>query len=378
MATVTQREVEGSGGVVEYTLSNGGLEARVLSYGATLTSLLAPDREGVLGEVTLCHETLTELQTKPGPYFGCIAGRYANRIKDGAFSIDGQSFSLARNNGPNALHGGLEGFDKKTWSGKAVVDHRGASVELRYTSPDGEEGYPGALTVTVTYTLAADSVAENAHPTLFPAPPPSTPRLVISFHAAATRPTPINLTNHAYWNLSGSCRLSPDPAASLALHTLHLPRCSTYLPVDGNQIPTGGAAAAVADTPFDFLSPATLGPDRLGLIDGGGRLGLDHCFCVDPLLPSAPSSDTLPLAAVLAHAPSGRRLSLYASQPGLQVYTSNWLATEAAEAPFVQHGAVCLETQHYPDAPNQAWMPACILRPGEEYRQHSVFVFDCM
>lgn len=350
-------------GVDQFTLALGPVKVTVLSYGATLTSLKCPDRNGVVEEVTVCHTDLELLRTK-SRYFGCIAGRVANRIAGGKFELDGKTYSLAINNGRNALHGGLVGFDKRNWESKLTAD--GAGVEFRYVSMDEEEGYPGTLTATVTYTLERPSTAGGAA---------SGYQLRIDYLATVEgAATPINLTNHAYWNLSGDCK------RKITTHRLAL-CCPRYLPFDEHQIPVG-EERPVEGTLFDFGPGAegadthgVLLADRVPLIDGAGQPGLDHCFCADR---AAVSAGDLVVMATLSDPESGRRMQVSGTQPGVQVYSSNWLSQDEAAHPFTQHNALCLETQHYPDSINQPQFPSCVLRPGEAqaYKHTATFLFD--
>lgn len=350
-----------------YTITNGlGLQVKILSYGATIISILAPNRMGECEEVTLSYRTQEELEKNPGPYYGCIAGRYANRIKEGKFLLDGNEYKLAINNGPNALHGGINGFDKKVWDSRAFIDGTGAGVVFTCTSSDGEEGYPGNLNVTITYTLS--STAND---------------LDMKYVATTDKATPINLTNHTYFNLSGECR------GKIYDHNLYL-NCSHYLPVTEFQIPTG-EIRSVNDSPnFDFTSfnsqeGRLLNRQALEAIDGGGRPGLDHCFIVNESNGDFEyinakidgNQQGLRRVAILSHQSSGRELILHSTFPGVQVYSANWLALEDDKEhfPHTQHNGICLETQHFPDSPNQQHFPSTILRPGETYQQRSLFSF---
>jgi len=358
--------------LVEYVMSNSRLTVRLSSYGATLTSLLAPDRQGNAEEMTLCYPIQDVIAKKEGTgmYFGCIAGRVANRIKEGKFTLEGQEYTLAVNNGVNALHGGIVGFDKKYWDSRILPTTTAQSgVEFTYVSPDGEEGYPGTLTVKVTYRLFSNDSLEITY-----------------FATASDKATPINLTNHTYWNLSGNGKRSVLEQ-SLALS------CSKYLPVTETQIPTG-ELADVRGTPFDFLdSSGKLLSDAIPFIDGGGRPGLDHCFVVDKQEEEADKVAKEGVSdrggggkrrvhvATMTDSVSGRRLVLHATQPGVQVYSANWLDLDKDEAsaqwPFVQHNALCLETQHFPDAINQSHFPSCVLSPcGEPYSHSSLYTFS--
>ena len=355
--------VELEDGVVEWRLRAGSATAVVVSYGATLTSFKVPDRAGAVEEVTVCHRDLDGLRTR-SRYFGCTTGRVANRIAGGKFKLDGNEYSLAVNNGQNALHGGLVGFDKRNWSSRAVSDR--VSVEFQYVSADGEEGYPGALTTTVTYTLQEQSGGYE---------------LRIDYHATVEgAATPINLTNHTYWNLSGECRRKIT-TQRLALS------CPRYLPFNEFQIPVG-EERPVAGTLFDF-GPGDGGGDggvllseRIPHIDGAGQPGLDHCFCVDRQGDAAAAAAAAAGAAAatthmatLSDPESGRRLQVFGTQPGVQVYSANWLSQDPEAHPFTQHNAMCLETQHYPDSINQPQFPSCVLRPSETYQHTALFLF---
>ena len=362
--------------VEEYVLECPGkkITCKVVTYGATLTSVQVPDRNGNVEEITVCYSTLDDLEGKLGPYYGCIAGRYANRIRKGQFALDGESYQLAINNGPNALHGGLKGFDKQVWSAEMFLDEKNAGVKMSYRSPDGEEGYPGELLVEVAYSLNDDG------------------QLEISYHAETHgKATPINLTNHTYWNLSGNC------SRKIYDHRLEL-SCDRYLPVDDTQIPLG-ELAPVEGTAFDLRTDPdnTYGKllrDVILNIDGGGRPGLDHCFVVDGALEDGQTMSgaepMLRLVALLTDETSGRQLICEASQPGVQVYSANWLSEPNNDStyssssigetdhPHTQHNGICLETQHFPDSVNQPQFPSAILRPGETYRHKTIMTFECV
>jgi len=344
-------------GASQFVLEGEGLEVTVTNFGATLVSLRVPDRAGVLEEVTL-NFSADELVRRGGsdPYYGCTAGRVANRIAGGKFSLDGVEYSLAMNNGPNALHGGIKGFDKQLWTAVVLPD----GVAFTYVSVDGEEGYPGTLTATVTYRLLA-----------------STGALRIDYEATTDAPTVVNLTNHTYFNLSGGLR------EDVRGHVLQL-SCARYLPVNESSIPTG-ELKATAGGPFDFTYGSALGPAIRGIGEAGAdsRLGVDHCFCVDGYgdrdgrSEGMEGDERLKPMATLTHPGSGRRLTLSGTQPGVQVYTGNWLSLNAVDAPYVQHNAVALETQDFPDAVNRPGLfPSVVLRPGETYSHAALFAFS--
>lgn len=321
--------------VEQYTLTNvHGLKVQVISFGATLTSVQVPDRQGRLGEVTLNLDSLEDYLAGH-PCLGSVCGRFANRIARGRFTLDGKTYTLAVNNGPNHLHGGRVGFDKVVWSAAAEGSD---AVRLTYVSPDGEEGYPGTLTTQVVYRLT------------------DTDELHIDYTATTDHATPLNLTNHAYWNLAG------PKAGSVLNHELYL-NADRYLPTDETQIPLG-ELRPVTGTPMDFSHAHAIGDQ---IAEAGGY---DHCFVINRHDPS------LALAARLSEATSGRVMEVYTTQPGVQVYTANGLNHRGAGGVQYQpHGAVCLETQHFPDAPNQPQFPSTILRPGETFHELTVHKF---
>lgn len=337
--TVRQRTVKrvADGDVIEYAIgSASGVEARLLSWGATLVSLRVPDRSGRPGEVTLCYPSAEALlEAGNVPYFGATVGRFANRIRGGRFALEGRRYELARNEGGiNHLHGGARGFDKRLWSGEPYEEGGRAGVRFRYRSPDGEEGYPGTLEVVAEYCLGEDGTLRS------------------SYTASADAPTVLNLTNHAYWNLAGR--------GTVLGQTLEL-RASRYLEVDAALLPTG-RLTPVGGTPFDFRSPRRIG-ERIEATGGG----YDHCYVID----RAPDAEGLSPVAVLRDEESGRSMEVRSTQPGVQFYSGNFLP----RAGFPLHGALCLETQHYPDCVNHPEFPSATLRPGEVYRQTTVHRF---
>ena len=328
-----------------FTLTNPqGIEVRAITYGGIILSLRTPDRDGRLGDIVLGYDSLAGY-LRASPYFGAIIGRYGNRIANGRFTLDGQTYTLAANNGPNHLHGGIRGFDKVVWSAEPLETDSAVGVVFTYTSPDGEEGYPGTLRVQVTYTLADDG------------------KLAFDYLATADRATPVNLTQHSYFNLAGS--------GDVLGHELTI-AASDFTPVDATLIPTG-AVAPVDGTPFDFRTPTAIGAriaaDHPQLANG---LGYDHNFVLDREGPGL-----APAARVVAPA-SGRTLDVWTTEPGLQFYSGNFLdgsITGKAGRVYAHRAGFCLETQHFPDSPNQPAFPSTILRPGEEYRSRTVFGF---
>ena len=317
-----------------FTLENArGMSVDVMSRGATLVSVNVPDDGGKKTNVVLGYGSVSEYE-KGRSFFGCTVGRYANRIRAGRFSLDGKEYSLAVNDGENHLHGGILGFDKVAWQGKLLHGKDSAGIRFRYTSKDGEEGYPGTLKVTMEYALTEAN------------------ELSFEYWASTDRATPVNLTNHSYWNLAG--QRSGDVLAQEMLFN-----CPFYLPVDAGLIPTG-EIRATAGTPFDFGHFKAIGDDIAG-VPGG----YDHCYLVDK------PADALGLACTARDPASGRTMQVRTTQPGVQFYTGNFLDG----LPFPRHGAFCLETQALPDSPNRGYFPSCILRPGSVYHQRTVHVF---
>jgi aldose 1-epimerase len=328
-----------------FTLTNGhGLEARITNYGGIVTHLLAPDRGGQPGDVVLGFDSvegyLSAAYQEAGPYFGALIGRYGNRIRQGRFELNGQEYVLATNNGPNHLHGGLRGFDKVLWQAEVLVDPA-PGLRLSYVSADGEEGYPGTLTVTVVYMLTPDN------------------GLRISYAATTDKTTVLNLTNHCYFNLSGGQQ--PDVLG----HELQL-QAERYNVVDDSLIPTG-ELHPVAGTPFDFTSPHQIGA-RIAQVPGG----YDHNWVLSG------GGASFRLVATAYEPTSGRTLEVLTDQPGVQFYSGNFLAgtlTGKNGAPYGQHAGFCLETQHFPDAPNQPEFPSTVLRPDELFSSATEYRF---
>ncbi len=324
----------------EFTLSGDGAEVRVITYGGTITSIRVPDRKGQMSNVVLGFATL-EGYLGAHPYFGVITGRFANRIAGGRFTLDSTEYTLAVNNGKNALHGGLKGFDKQVWTASVVEN----GVAMRYVSPAGEEGYPGTLDVTVIYRLTGESSLE------------------IEYEAVTDAPTVLNLTNHSYFNLAG------EGSGGIQDHLLMLD-AQSYTPVDENQIPTG-EVASVAGTPFDFRLAKPIGADlRSSDVQMLRGSGYDHNFIL--------SGDLARLSGRLHEPLTGRVMEVYTSEPAVQLYTGNFLTgtlVGASGKTYRQGDGLCLETQHYPDAPHHAHFPSTILRPGETYNSKTIYHF---
>ncbi|MBL7114302.1 MAG: galactose mutarotase [Kiritimatiellae bacterium] len=318
-----------------YTISNGeGMQVSCTNYGAIITSIIVPDAQGQPGDVVLGFDTLAEYINGNDPYFGAICGRVANRINKGRFSLDGEPYELAQNNGGNALHGGIKGFDKQLWH----ADKEENGVHFWLISPDGDEGYPGELTCSVRYSLTSDNA------------------LVIDYHARTSRTTIINLTNHTYFNLAG------HDAGSILDHEVEI-RSSQYTPITEALIPTG-ETATVNGSPLDFTSPHRIG-ER---IDAAG--GYDHNFILDP-------SREDDWAVRVSEPTSGRIMEAYTTEPGIQFYTGNFLdgLTGKGGASYAVHNGFCLEAQHYPDSINHPEFPSIVLKPGEHYTQRTAYRF---
>lgn len=331
-----------------YTLTNAkGMEVGISTYGGDIVSIKVPDKTGKLADVVLGFDNLAGY-LQPNPYFGALIGRYGNRIAKGTFTLDGVTYKLATNNGPNHLHGGLRGFDKAIWSGRDMPTPDGVRLDLTYTSKDGEEGYPGELNATVTYTLAGE---KN--------------ELRISYEAVTTKPTVVNLTNHSYFNLAG------QGEGDILKHSVTI-MADRFTPVDSGLIPTG-ELKPVAGTPFDFRTPHTIG-ERIEANDpqiAAGK-GYDHNFVLNK------HEGDLELVARVTEPTSGRAMEVLTTEPGLQFYTGNFLdgaITGKGGKVYGRRAAFCMETQHFPNSPNQASFPSTVLRPTERYRSSTVYRF---
>jgi aldose 1-epimerase len=335
-----------------YTLRNGrGMTVKLTDYGATLVAIEVPDRRGTSNNIILGFQDLAGY-LKNNPFFGATVGRVGNRIAKGRFTLDGKEYALAINNGPNHLHGGKKGFDKFVWAGEPIETKDGPSVRFTRRSPDGEEGYPGNLDVTVTYTLTADNAVR------------------IDYAATTDKPTPINLTNHAYFNLAGVDGASVEPILDHVI-MIHADR---YLPVDPTRIPTG-EFAPVEGTPLDFRQPTPIG-QRIAQANGAKGGGYDQCYVVN----GGGQGKLVPVATV-TDPTSGRRMDVSSTEPGVQFFTANGLngtLNGKGGGRFTKQTGFCLETQHFPDSPNRANFPSVILRPGETYRTSTVYRFSNM
>lgn len=345
-------DVEGFGVTPEgetvrlYTLTNAnGLEAQIMTYGATVTSLKVPDEDGEMDDVVLGYDELEGYLTN-SPYFGAIVGRYGNRIARGKFTLDGVEYTLATNNDENHLHGGLKGFDKVVWEDETVWEPDGVGVRLTYRSEDMEEGYPGNLTAVVTYVLTNDDA------------------LRIDYEATTDKATPVNLTHHGYFNVAGGGR-------DILGHVLML-NADRFTPVDEGLIPTG-ELRAVEETPMDFRDATPIGEridERYEQLEFGG--GYDHNWVLNR------EGDGLSLAAKVYEPTSGRLMEVWTTEPGVQFYAGNFLdgtITGKGGQVYGHRWGFCLETQHFPDSPNKPQFPSTILRPGETYESTTVYRF---
>jgi aldose 1-epimerase len=329
--------------VERYVLTHGRVTAKVMTYGATLTELLVPDRNGKAADVVLGFDNLAGYLAGH-PYFGTTTGRVANRIAKGRFTLDGTEYKLAVNNPPNTLHGGVKALDKVVWKASDASGPDGPAVRLSYQSPDGEEGFPGNLSMSVTYTVTGDDA------------------LKIEYSATTDKATPVNLTNHSYFNLAG-------PASGpIVGHELFL-AADQYTPVDDTMIPTG-ELKPVRGTPLDFTTPAQIGA-QIDQIKGDPG-GYDHNYVIRG------DGKTLALSARVYEPASGRVLEMYTTEPGVQFYTANFLdgsLTGKGGVVYRKRQAFCLEAQHVPDSVNHPEFPSTILRPGETYQQTTIYKF---
>lgn len=332
--------------VTLYTLRNAnGVEARICNYGGIVVSLKTPDKHGQLGDVVLGYDDL-DSYVKNNPFFGCLVGRYANRIAGGQFTLDGKTYTLAKNNGPNHLHGGLQGFDKKVWAARTLATPAGPALELRYVSQDGEEGYPGTLSVTAVYTLTADN------------------GLRLDYTATTDQATVLTLTHHSYFNLAGRGDVLDHEVMIAA---------DKFTPVDATLIPTG-EIRALKGSPLDFSTPTRIGA-RINENDEQLKLGLgyDHNYVFNK------PPGKLALAARVHEPTSGRVMEVLTTEPGMQFYSGNFLdgtITGKGGWTYQQRHGFCMEPQHFPDSPNQPNFPSVVLRPGQEYQNTIIYRFS--
>lgn len=337
----------GGEAVEQFTLASaGGIELRVMTYGAIIRSLRVPDRHGALGDIVLGHDGVGDY-ARSASYFGAVVGRFGNRIARGRFPLDGQDVQLVTNDGRNHLHGGRVGFDKVVWKAEPFSRDGARGIVLAHRSPDGDQGYPGTLDARVTYTLTDDAA------------------LLVEYEATADHATPVNLTQHTYFNLAG------DAARDVLDHRLTI-HATQYTPVDSELVPTG-ALAPVAGTPFDFRRPTRIGASIVATDEQLRHAGgYDHNFVLTS------TGNGLAPAARLADPDSGRVLDISTTEPGLQFYSGNFLDGTVRGKGGRTYGhrtGLCLETQHFPDSPNRPHFPNTILRPGATYRSRTMFAF---
>ena len=349
-SSIALAQVEDFDSIKQYTLKNdNGMVVKVTNYGAIITSLMVPDRNGKLADVALGYNRVEDyINAVNKPYFGAVVGRYGNRIAKGQFTIDGETYSLLKNDGENHLHGGALGFDKVVWD--AQYDPSKILIVLTYLAKNKEEGYPGNLQLKVAYTLTKDN------------------SLVVEYLATTDKATPVNVTQHTYFNLKG------EGEGTILDHELML-NAKKYTPVDKGLIPTG-ETPSVEGTPFDFTTPKAIGRDinveNEQLTFGGG---FDHNWILD----RGEKDKELTLAARVYEPTSGRVMEIHTTEPAIQFYCGNFLdgrLTGKSGKPYVYRGGFCLETQHYPDSPNQPNFPSTILKPGDQYKSKTVFRFS--
>jgi aldose 1-epimerase len=323
--------------------NSGGLVLKVMTYGATVVSMETPDKLGNVRNIQLGFPKLDGYLARH-PYFGSTVGRYGNRIAGGKFTLDGKEFKLATNNGPNHLHGGIKGFDAVVWKAEEVKTADAVGVKFSYTSKDGEEGYPGTLQVTATYTLTSAN------------------EMRIDYTATTDKPTVLNLTNHCYWNLGGA------GSGKILEHQLTI-NADKYLPIDATSIPTG-ELADVKGTAMDFTTPHAIG-ERIEELKKPPHQtkGYDHCYVLRG------QEGKLALAAKAVDPASGRTMEIHTTEPGVQLYCGNFLDGGEGGGGYQQHDAFCLETQHFPDSPNQPKFPSTVLKPGQTFKSTTVHKF---
>ena len=336
-------EVDGQK-VIQYTLTNpNGMSVKILNYGGTVTDIMVPDKNGKFGDVVLGYDSLSGYLQNGNPYFGCLVGRYGNRIANAKFTLDGKEYVLAPNNNGNTLHGGVKGFDKRVWTASDINTDSVSSIKFTYDSKDMEEGYPGNLHTEVVYTLTKNN------------------ELKLEYKATTDKATPVNLTNHCYFNLSAGTD------STILDHELMI-RARQFTPVNDKLIPTG-KIDSVSGTAMDFTSAKTIGKD-IAQVAGG----YDHNWVFQK------PENRFDMVASLYHAPSGRYMEVYTTEPGIQFYSGNFLdgtlKNTRGGTKYVKHAGLCLETQHFPDSPNQPAFPNTIIKPGDTYQQITVYKFS--
>ena len=345
--SMTQKSLYGMIGadrVFQFTLANeAGMVVKILNYGGTVTDILTKDKDGKIGNVILGYDSLSGYLQTGNPFFGCLVGRYANRIAGAKFTLDGKEYTLAANNNGNTLHGGVKGFDKRVWKASDINANSGSSIKFIYDSKDMEEGYPGNLHAEVVYTLTKDN------------------ELKIEYTATTDKATPVNLTNHCYFNLSAGAD------STILDHELML-KADKYTPVNDKLIPTG-KIDDVKGTPMDFTTAKKIGKE-IAQVPGG----YDHNWVFQK------PENRFDMIASLYHQPSGRYMEVRTTEPGIQFYSGNFLNGSLKNTrdgiKYIKHAGLCLETQHFPDSPNQPAFPNTILKPGDTYQQITVYKFS--
>ena len=342
-----KKSIKGKKTALYILKNNKGCEVAITNYGGTVLSIMVPDRNGNYANVIQSHDSIeNHINNNPEPFLSTLVGRYGNRICKGKFSIDGQEYQLAINNGPNHLHGGPTGFHARVWDAERIDEQ---TLKLNYVSADGEEGFPGNLDVTVVYTFTDDN------------------ELKIDYTATTDKKTIVNLTNHGFFSLSGIA----NPTATIDNLICEI-NADNYIPIDETSIPTG-EIAPVKGTPFDFTTPMEVGA-RIDADDQQIKhgAGYDHCWVLNKK-----EAGELSFAAKITEPVSGRTMEVYTTEPGVQVYTSNWHSGFAGAhgATFPRRSAICFEAQHYPDSPNRDNFPSVILNPGETYTQTTIYKF---
>ena len=331
-----------------YTLTNkGGMEVCITNYGGAIMAIMVPDREGKMANVIQGHDSIQNVINSPEPFLSTLVGRYGNRIAKGHFIMNGKDYSLAINNGPNHLHGGPTGFHARVWDAEQINEHE---LVLRYISAYYEEGFPGELHMNVKYSLTEDD------------------ELIIDYRGTTNKKTPVNMTSHGFFSLAGIANPTPE-----ALNNILTINADFFIPIDETSIPTG-EILKVEGTPFDFRTPHAVG-ERIGdtsnqqIVNG---TGYDHCFVLNKREPGE-----LSYAVKCVEPIGGRKMEMWTTEPGVQFYSSNWLSGFVGNggATYPKYSALCFEAQHFPDSPNRAYFPSCILKAGDIYRQKNIYKF---
>ena len=341
-----QKEINGKKTDLFILKNNKGHEVAITNYGGALVAIMVPDKTGKLANVIQGHDTIDGVIESPEPFLSTLVGRYGNRICKGKFSLNDKEYSLSINNGPNHLHGGPTGFHARVWDAKQINEH---SLALQYVSADGEEGFPGTLTMSVMYTFTNDD------------------ELIIDYEGTTDKTTIVNMTSHGFFSLAGIA--NPTPSAMNTICTIN---ADFYIPIDETSIPTG-EIRSVKSTPFDFTTPHVVG-DRIDADDEQTKngAGYDHCFVLNKKQPGEFS-----FAAKIVEPESGRSMEVYTTEPGVQFYADNWGNGLKGQngATFPRRSALCFEAQHFPDSPNRPFFPSVVLEPGQVYRQKTMYKF---